>query len=34
MPINFPESPTDGLTYSWNEAELQWDVIDFSEPQS
>jgi hypothetical protein len=26
--------PTDGLTYSWNEAELQWDVIDFSEPQA
>jgi hypothetical protein len=26
--------PTDGLTYSWNEAELEWDVIDFSEPQA
>jgi hypothetical protein len=26
--------PSDGFTYSWNEAELQWDVIDFSEPQA
>jgi hypothetical protein len=26
--------PIDGLTYSWNEAELQWDVIDFLEPQA
>ena len=23
--------PTDGLTYSWNEAELAWQVVDFSE---
>ena len=23
--------PTDGLTYSWNEEELAWQVIDFSE---
>lgn len=23
--------PTDGLTYSWNEAELAWEIVDFSE---
>jgi hypothetical protein len=23
--------PTDGLTYRWNEAELAWDLVDFSE---
>ena len=23
--------PTDGLTYSWNEDELAWQVADFSE---
>ena len=25
--------PTDGFTYLWNEAELAWELIDFSEPQ-
>jgi hypothetical protein len=24
--------PTDGFTYSWNEAELAWELADFSEP--
>jgi hypothetical protein len=24
--------PTDGFTYSWNEAELAWELMDFSEP--
>ena len=24
--------PTDGFTYSWNEAELSWELRDFSEP--
>jgi hypothetical protein len=24
--------PTDGLTYTWNEAELAWELRDFSEP--
>ena len=24
--------PTDGFTYSWNEAELAWELRDFSEP--
>jgi len=24
--------PTDGFTYSWNEAELDWELMDFSEP--
>jgi hypothetical protein len=23
--------PTDGLTYSWNEDDLAWDLVDFSE---
>jgi len=23
--------PTDGFTYSWNEAELSWNLLDFSE---
>jgi hypothetical protein len=23
--------PTDGLTYDWNEAELAWQVVDFSD---
>lgn len=26
------EYPTDGFTYAWNEAELAWDLVDFSEP--
>jgi hypothetical protein len=25
-------APTDGLTYFWNEAELDWQLQDFSEP--
>jgi hypothetical protein len=24
--------PTDGFTYTWNEAELDWELADFSEP--
>jgi hypothetical protein len=24
--------PTDGLTYTWNESELAWELADFSEP--
>jgi hypothetical protein len=24
--------PTDGFTYSWNESELAWELVDFSEP--
>jgi hypothetical protein len=24
--------PTDGFTYFWNEAELAWELADFSEP--
>jgi hypothetical protein len=24
--------PTDGFTYYWNEAELTWEIRDFSEP--
>jgi hypothetical protein len=24
--------PTDGFTYTWNEAELAWELRDFSEP--
>jgi hypothetical protein len=24
--------PTDSFTYSWNEAELAWELADFSEP--
>jgi hypothetical protein len=26
--------PTDGFTYSWNEAELGWDIMDHAEPTS
>jgi len=26
--------PTDGFTYNWNEAELAWELQDFSEPQA
>ena len=26
--------PTDGLTYSWNEADLAWELQDFSEPEA
>jgi hypothetical protein len=26
--------PTDGFTYSWNEAELAWELVDFSESES
>lgn len=26
--------PTDGLTYFWNEAELDWELQDFSEPEA
>jgi hypothetical protein len=26
------QEPTGGFTYSWNEAELSWDIVDFSEP--
>ena len=26
------EYPTDGFTYAWNEEELAWDLVDFSEP--
>jgi hypothetical protein len=26
--------PTDGFTYFWNEAELAWDLADFSEPEA
>jgi hypothetical protein len=24
--------PTDGFSYKWNEANLSWDILDFSEP--
>ena len=24
--------PTDGFTYTWNEAQLAWELADFSEP--
>jgi hypothetical protein len=24
--------PTDGFTYKWNESELAWELLDFSEP--
>jgi len=24
--------PTDGFSYSWNEADLSWQILDFSEP--
>ena len=26
--------PTDGFTYSWNEAETAWELQDFSEPEA
>jgi hypothetical protein len=26
--------PTDGFTYFWNEAELDWELQDFSEPEA
>ena len=26
--------PTDGFTYNWNEAELAWELMDFSEPEA
>lgn len=26
--------PTDGFTYNWNEANLSWDIEDFSEPKA
>lgn len=26
--------PTDGFTYYWNESELAWELIDFSEPEA
>ena len=26
--------PTDGFTYFWNEAELDWELADFSEPDA
>jgi hypothetical protein len=26
--------PTDGFTYFWNEAELAWELADFSEPEA
>jgi len=26
--------PTDGFTYTWNEAELDWELADFSEPDN
>ena len=25
--------PTDGLTYYWNETDLAWELMDFSEPE-
>jgi hypothetical protein len=28
-PVSYP---TDGFTYYWNEAELAWELADFSEP--
>ena len=28
-PISYP---TDGFSYSWNEADLSWQILDFSEP--
>jgi hypothetical protein len=24
--------PTDGFTYTWNEADTDWELADFSEP--
>jgi hypothetical protein len=29
-PVDYP---TDGLTYFWNEEELDWELSDFSEPK-
>jgi hypothetical protein len=26
--------PNDGFTYSWNESELAWQLVDFSEPKA
>jgi len=26
--------PTDGFTYSWNESELAWELVDFSDPEA
>jgi hypothetical protein len=26
--------PTDGFTYQWNEAQLAWELQDFSEPEA
>ena len=26
--------PTDGFTYTWNEAELAWELQDFAEPEA
>jgi hypothetical protein len=26
--------PTDGFTYTWNEANLAWEIEDFSEPKA
>jgi hypothetical protein len=26
--------PTDGFTYYWNEADLDWELADFSEPEA
>ena len=26
--------PTDGFTYIWNEADLDWELADFSEPEA
>jgi hypothetical protein len=25
--------PTDNFTYAWNEAELEWEIVDFSESE-
>jgi hypothetical protein len=30
-PISYP---TDGFTYRWNEANLNWEMADFSEPEN
>jgi hypothetical protein len=27
-------SPTDGFTYLWNESNLAWELMDFSEPEA
>lgn len=26
--------PTDGFSYTWNEANTAWDIVDFSEPNT